>query len=330
MRKAFEMAAAGASDTGIADYLNERALPSVRIGKSGENVELPTFWQASRVPRLLANRAYLGEARSGGQVNPNVGAHPALVDEETWVLAQRRPSEAPRLRKPNRDAKAGPSILSGLVRCAGCGFAMKPQAAGRTSPAIYRCTTTSVHGRCKAPSTIAKARLEDYVLEQFVTAADTYFVGTDDEADSGEWQELSRAADDAERNYRAALVNTELRDRIGEEDHSRRIIALHDAWHGELAKLELVRSTRPATLTLPTPPAGITLAQLVSDLRSQGRNEELRDLLGEGIQAVFVRPAASKARNLPVADRVRIVFSGSEPLDLPRRGRRFEPHAFAW
>jgi DNA invertase Pin-like site-specific DNA recombinase len=335
IRKAFEMAANGASDTAIADYLNRRNLPTVKIGKNGENIELPTLWQSSRVPRLLANRAYLGEARSGQQVDPNVHAHPALTDEETWTLAQRRPTGTPRLRRPNLDKETGarkvPSLLSGIVRCAGCGFAMKPQAAGKTSPAIYRCVTTSVHGRCKSPSTISKTRLEAHVLEEFVSAADAYFVGVkDSNGRDPEWHALSRAADDAERSYRTALLNTELRDKIGEEDHARRIMALHDAWQAELAKLEVTRTASSAMLALPAPPAGISLREFVANLRAKGANDELRGLLSEGIEAIFVRPAASKARNLPVADRVKIVFRGSEPLDLPKRGRRFEPRAFAW
>ena len=61
MREAFAMAARGARDSEIARFLNGRRLPSYSI----KNGERPTYWQASRIPRVLANRVYLGEARSG-------------------------------------------------------------------------------------------------------------------------------------------------------------------------------------------------------------------------------------------------------------------------
>jgi len=74
----------------------------------------------------------------------------------------------------------------------------------------------------------------------------------------------------------------------------------------------------------------MSLRELVEQLRGDGHNEELRSLLASGIEAVFIRPARSRARNLPVSDRVRIVFRGAENLELPRRGRRFEPRSYTW
>ena len=58
--------------------------------------------------------------------------------------------------------------------------------------------------------------------------------------------------------------------------------------------------------------------------------DELRELLAAGIQAVFIRPAASRARNLPVEDRVRIVWADDDPVELPRRGVESIPEPFDW
>lgn len=44
----------------------------------------------------------------------------------------------------------------------------------------------------------------------------------------------------------------------------------------------------------------------------------------------FVRPTASQARNLPIVDRVRIVWADEPKLALPTRGERFEPRPYTW
>jgi site-specific DNA recombinase len=321
IRQAFAMAAQGDTDTEIARLLNDRKLTIVSVSDG----EKETYWQSFRVPRILANRVYLGEARSGAGV-VNLDAHEPLVDEQTWMLAQHRP-ERQGLRAPSRNAKSAPSILSGIVRCAGCSFAMKPQSAGKTSPAIYRCVKTSVHGRCEASSVISKQRVEDYVVEQFLAAyEDVAFAAEDDGQADVDRARLFAEAAEAERSYRAALTNTGLRAKIGDEDHDRMVESLHDEWRRRLADAEAVE-TPSLGLRLP---GGVSLRDLVESLRSSGNNSELRDLLGEGIAAVFVRPAKDRRRNADVADRVRVVLHGAERLELPRRGSRFPPRPYVW
>jgi DNA invertase Pin-like site-specific DNA recombinase len=324
IRGAFEMAREGVSDARIADFLNERELPASYV-KDGERA---TYWRPSRIPRLLANRVYLGEARSGDHVH--IDAHPPIVDEATWLLAQRGRT-AQELRRPNRNATAPPSLLAGLIRCAGCRFAMKSQHAGRTSPALYRCVIQSAHGRCDSPSAIAKDRVEEYVLEQFLAAADAYLVPSRVETTDGDgtWRTLIEEANAAERSYRAALTNVDLRATIGDDDHDAMVAALHEAWQRKLIAAEEARPERATVIPLALPD-GMSLRTLVERLREEGASEQLRGLLAAGIEAVFVRPAASKARNLPVGDRVHVVFRGTETLDLPRRGRRFEPCPYVW
>lgn len=315
IRRAFAMAASGASNTEIAGFLNERRLPSVSV-KHGER---ETYWQASRIPRLLENRAYLGEARSGDGI-VNSAAHEPLVDAVTFELAQARRR---RLQRPPSTAS---SLLSGLCRCASCMFAMKAQAARGASPAIYRCTTTSVHGRCPAPSTIKKDRLESYVLDVLLDRADELFVATA-AVESDELRELTAAAAAAERSYRAQLANVELRQQIGDDDHDQLVAALHAEWRERQAAVD---SARPLPAALANVPDAVSLRDLVVTLRETGDVAMLRGLLESAVEAVFVRPAVSRSHNLPVADRVRVVFHGDEQLELPRRGERFTPRVYAW
>ena len=150
VRKAFEMAGAGESSATIGRYLTEQGVGNGRF-------------LSHRVPRLLANRVYLGEARSGAGV-VNTAAHEPLVDERTFMLAQR--GRADGLRRPA--AGHGIAPLAGILRCSGCRHAMKSQKASETSAGVYRCPKHTRHGECEAPSTITKALIEKYVIEQFV------------------------------------------------------------------------------------------------------------------------------------------------------------------
>jgi len=94
-------------------------------------------WKPTSVRHVLANRAYLGEARSGQFVKP--GAHPPLVDAVTFAQAQ-RPREIA--------AKAAePSLLGGLVRCAGCSLAMRALPDGGRR-CYYSCPQRCAGGRC--------------------------------------------------------------------------------------------------------------------------------------------------------------------------------------
>ena len=136
--------------------------------------------------------------------------------------------------------------------------------------------------------------------------------------------ERATAAAEAEQSYRQALTNIELRQRIGSADHDRMVAALHEEWQRALAEIPEAPVARSEALP------DVDLAELVAELQRRGDVASLRELLGSAIQAVFVRPAASRARNLPIEDRVRIVWRDEEPLELPRRGERFEPRAYAW
>ena len=69
---------------------------------------------------------------------------------------------------------------------------------------------------------------------------------------------------------------------------------------------------------------------LWSWLTETGEIEKARELLARHIQAVFVRPAASRAHNLPIADRVHIVWADEPELVLPKRGTRFVPRPYTW
>lgn len=304
--EAYKMAAAGDSPARIARFLTEKKLPSGGV---------ESVWHANRIRRLLANRVYLGEARAGNGLI-NAGAHTALTDSVTFSLAQREHEGRPQL------THSATSLLAGLCRCASCSFAMRAQGPRAGVVGAYRCRTETAHGRCPSPSSISAVRLEKYVIEQFLSHARGFVQSTPTEID----ESLIAAAADAERSYRAVLSDTNMLKQIGAADHSLLVQKLHAEWQDAVDGLDKAsRNGGPSPL-----PDVVTLAKLVEELQARSDTRGLRELLASGIQAVFVRPAKSRARNLPIGDRVLIVWRHDDPIETPKRGQRAEPRAFTW
>lgn len=124
----------------------------------------------------------------------------------------------------------------------------------------------------------------------------------------------------------AAVVDTELRRQIGDADHNRLLATLNDERRAALDAAASVRSASSPTLL-----GSVDVAELVEELQRREDMAGLRELLASAIDAVFIRPAASRSKTLPIEDRVRIVWrDGDANLVLPKRGERFEPRAFTW
>ena len=141
VRRAFEMRASGASWSAIGEVIGR--------GISGAG-------------RVVANRVYLGELRVGEWVN--AASHEALVSREVFEAAQIHHPRPPRHGRP-------PALLSGLVKCAGCGFAMSADAS------IYRCFPRKAGGICRAPAIISRRLLDGHVEGIYLEAR-------------GEWEPL--------------------------------------------------------------------------------------------------------------------------------------------
>jgi DNA invertase Pin-like site-specific DNA recombinase len=318
IKKAYELAAQGGAPTDIARYLNERELPS------GDN-EHPV-WRSSRIKRLLANRVYLGEARANGEIT-NPDAHKPLVDEVTWLQAQRKPVAQP--------LSTSTALLSGLVRCASCRHSMKHQKASSSAPATYRCSRSSEGTTCTCPSTITASKLEDIVIQAFV-----------DRALSEPYEPREQPDDSAA--LRAAL------------DNAKSAVAEVEALKGELRPVAYAQALDSALADLEEAERAVAQTQgrgfddqdvallanavlpLIAEyedtetgqrtpikLDSIGR-EKVRAALARDIQAVFVRPPAKRSKSLAIEDRVRIVWRDEEELELPVRGTHRELEPYTW
>jgi hypothetical protein len=309
----YRMAAAGRPYAEIARYFNAESLPSA--GKE-------THWHSNRIARLLTNEVYLGVARYGDVRKP--GAHPALVDETTFLLAQREK------REPSVSLD-GAYLLGGIVRCAGCRHALKPQAASGKAIAVYRCPKHHPAGTCPAPSTISMDRLDRYVFEEWSERA---FSIESEPRETPDNSMLLEALQEAQAKLSEVLADEDKLRTYGVFEQARdAALDRIEATQRDLASSPVVdveTLTREALTQLEATIARVEAGE--SPLASVDDNGKrlLRASIASDVQAVFVRPAASRSNKLPIGDRVRIVWADEDPLELPRRGERFEPRAYAW
>ncbi len=105
---------------GLQTYLNKSGAPSFRERAAAtreEREEQGSSWGLSTVSALVHNRAYLGEARAGGDLM-KTGAHPALVTEDLFRRANRKGQSFGHAKTGG----GGPMLGAGFLKCScGCG-----------------------------------------------------------------------------------------------------------------------------------------------------------------------------------------------------------------
>jgi hypothetical protein len=160
VRELFRMRAQGASWNELCVYLEGLGLKTRWKGSA--------TWTYRAVSKIIGNRVYLGEARSGDFVNPD--AHEPLVSRAVWLEAN-RPRRGRIVKKGAEGAR-----LSGLVHCAGCGRRMsaelpptKSRKAGSSYSGRYMCRPRRVAGDpCDAAASASMGELDRLVVKAFV------------------------------------------------------------------------------------------------------------------------------------------------------------------
>lgn len=295
--EAFKLRAARESWKVIADWLTEEGVPT-RHGAPQ--------WTIATVRTMIRNRVYLGEARSGDLVK--VGAHEPLVDEQTWLAANRPGgiSYAP------SGSTAG--MLSGIVRCAGCSFALKPATRRTREGKIrreYKCRPDKAAGRCPSPASATAEPLEAFVVERFFERFGDMSAQARKRSSERTALEARHAASKAELT---AALSGSLAEALGGEDSDLFIETVRQRREAAEAAEEAVLAVEDPLADLPAP----------TDLHADWENRTLqqkRALVGTGFDAIFLRRARSPRE--PVGDRLRFFTSGTAP-PLPVRGQRSE------
>jgi hypothetical protein len=296
VRAAFQLRADGARMGDVMRFLDRKA-PG---GRSGNGA-----WQLNTVAGILSNRVYLGEARGGGYVKP--GAHPAIVDQQTFDAVQAQ------ARKPNRAPAVAKSLLAGSVRCRGCGHAMryKRVAGGYT---IYRCRRRSATCMCPAPSGIMVHALDGFVeaaIRERLADQTIEQVSATEDVDA-----IHRRLANARAKREPYEGNGDWGDfllRLGPAAASQALRKIDD----EIAQVEAELAD---ALTDDQGIVGVVAVEAALDTLASLNVDQRREVVQSMLDAVFV---AKAPRGTPVGDRVTLVWRG-EPLPVPRpsRGRR--------
>jgi DNA invertase Pin-like site-specific DNA recombinase len=264
----------------------------------GDEVSIP------RVRAVIANRVYLGEV-NGGQGLVNRSAHKPLVDRALFEQAN-----SVRGVVPARSGRAS-GLLSGLLRCAGCRYAMKASMNAGAGGLEYRCKANrrETTERCPSPSSVSAHLIDGLVLEQFwewIRRARATQLEGSKAVEEAEGQLLGAEAE------LDAVLDTRLSEALGSD--SERYLELIADRQGlvDAAKGDLIAAQR-AQVALP----GSDVADIWPDLDLHER----RRLLASALDCVFVR------RGRDLARRTHLCWRGEAP-DLPRSGARWTPVPF--
>jgi site-specific DNA recombinase len=280
VRDAFEARAAGRPWSAVAEILGR--------GLSGAR-------------KVVTNRAYLGELRLevDGDVVVNRTAHEPLVGRELFEAAQLDHPRPPR-------GTRGSGLLTGLIRCAGCGCRMTLDAAN------YRCRPRKAGWTCSAPAMIARRVVEPYIERGLLAhAADLGFA--------------AEAATDARRDVEGQLQAAETELEAYQEAVSVSELGPETFARGMRTRQEAVEEARLALGELAGGPMPILTGELGA-IWSDLSIEERRHVLSSAFGVVWVRRGRGA-----VSERVRIVVRGAEPTGLPAPGfRRSEPFVLDW
>lgn len=199
IRELFERRAAGAGPTELAELLEAHAIPTSQGS---------TTWSKQAVASLISSRAYLGELSYGKDrrfVNPN--AHEPIVDLSTWMAAQH-----PNGRRP-RTSRTGNYALTGVIRCAACGYALQGTLSSR-GKRRYRCVRRHAGGICPDAVSVS-ADLAEAVAERLFWEVIEDLTLTGDVDDGEDLSPYLVAIERSERRLAQAL-SPEMQDAAGD------------------------------------------------------------------------------------------------------------------
>jgi site-specific DNA recombinase len=294
IRELFDRRARGEGPTALGRFLESRG---VRTSQGG------CGWSKQAVASVLRSRVYLGELSYGKDrryVNP--AAHAPLVDLATWEAAQH-----PNGRRLQSPRGAGDYTLSGLLRCAACGYSMQATVSAR-GKRLYRCVRRHSAGECPQPARAYAEPVERVAERAFWSLTDDLeAVGHEDTTDLGE---LEVALERAERRL-AQAETPEAQDAFGDRwfavVRERREDRDHLAQQLGHARVEQARRAKSVPV------------DSLRDVWETGSAADRRELLAARFDVLALRRDSEGGLSL-------IAFPlGNGPEGLSRRGFRRNP-----
>lgn len=281
----FQLRADGESLRDVAEFLNESELKPQRGA---------ACFTPNTVHGVLRNRAYLGESRCGEHFR--LDAHEPLVEPTLWQAAQRP-------FRPKRAAR--PTLLGGMLRCAGCRMVLHSGSGSSTESPTYVCGRRSGAGVCPRPVRISGAEIEPLVEDLFFRLIDGR--RTDAAASRAAAKAKSKFAK-AEADLVAYRDNPRFLRTLGAERFIAGLSKRQDLV--EEALLEQAAAERGArAVSAPT-------RHEVESSWSERSIDQRKALISNQIDCLFVFDGEQ-----PLTERVHVCRAGRAPAGMPRRGR---------
>ncbi|UTI65575.1 recombinase family protein [Paraconexibacter antarcticus] len=293
--EAFKMRAAGKPYSAIAEML---------MGAGAIVTTGSSHWSSPTIRHIIANPAYLGRATSGSFSQE--GAHEPLIDEETFNLANGRRAEYSRPA-----TTLGPSLLAGLLRCAGCQYAMKPDTMLNKGTGervrTYRCRGDHASGKCMDRAAVLGNIVETEVIRRFLELMGKRWVSEHHQDD--DLTDLIREAEEAEREMTIFRDDPRIISVLGPDEFVAGLRTRAERVDSANRALIEARSQDSQLLMPPT-----ELRRMWPTLEV----EEQKELLGSVWDAIFIR----SGRQDPIEDRLLFFMHGEKPDGGPTRKRK--------
>ena len=274
-------------------------------------------WSSRNVATMIQSPTYKGVAHHGVHRNPD--GHPGIVTLPEWDAANATAGGPGAV-------KGSSALLAGLVRCAGCRYAMRRTwvryklASGETRKVeIYSCQRKHTGGECQAPAHVVAHLIEPIVIHHFGL---WHFWNERPgvSPDLGAVQEAERQLADAERRLADVMADDALREAAPAAhlvDVRRRQRVVTDA----TATLEGARTRVQLDASRPV---------LLMHEWDGFDVETRRQLLQTALDAVYVRKGHS-SRDGDLEDRVWLRWAGEDDLERPQRGNgRYVTKPIPW
>jgi site-specific DNA recombinase len=199
VRLMFEWYADGMGKTSIARRLDNAGFQPVQGAR----------FTASTVDTVLRNPTYCGLIRytdKHGTVEEFEAAHEAIVQRELWEKVQRER----RRRATTPPPRTRAALLSGLIRCAGCGYPMNHDRRGEV--AYYRCAARNRGTACDLNTSVRADFVDSHVWDAFEGMVAALFLsrGRDAVGDPADAESVEVAAQAQACRERAAELQAKL------------------------------------------------------------------------------------------------------------------------
>lgn len=170
------------------DYLKGKSCRMIAFALNSEGAlsRHGGMWAIADISRLIRNPIYKGtlvfnrrawsQKKKLGKVVfkdrsewiEAEGAAPPIIDPEIWEQVQRVRESRPRIgRGESARTQSSPYLLSGLAKCAQCGYSWIGYQGGNNGERYYACAAARSSGPARCPSrSIKVTTLDDFIVER--------------------------------------------------------------------------------------------------------------------------------------------------------------------